>query len=107
MMQIIGVGHALRLRYIDLLRKMPIEKDIIYIKLANSPLMVEGNGKHSTDGDRIYHGIESLMKVNALLLVKAFRNKASFIPCNRADSILFNEKQPFVAHYILPWAWGN
>ena len=58
--------HALlRLRHIDLLRKMPIEKDIIYIKLENSPLVIECNSKHSTDGDEIYQGIESLMKVNA------------------------------------------
>ena len=64
MMQIIIVSHALRLCHIDLLRKMPIEKDIIYIMLANSPLAVECNAKHSTDGDEIYHGNKSLVKVN-------------------------------------------
>ena len=81
---------------------MPIEKDIIYIKLAKSPLAIEGNAKHSTDDDRIYHGTGSLVKVNARLLVKAFRNKASFILCNRVVRILFDAKHPFFAHYILP-----
>ena len=71
MMQIINVSHALRLRHIDLLRKMSIEKDIIYIKLANFPLVIECNAKHNTDSDEIYHGTESLVKVNARLLVKA------------------------------------
>ena len=86
---------------------MSIKKGIIYIKLANAPLMVECNAKHSTDSDRIYHGTKSLMKVNAQLLVKAFSNKASFIPCNRAVEIMFNVKHPFVAHYILPRALRN
>ena len=81
---------------------MPIEKDIIYIKLANSPLAIEFNAKHNTDGDVIYHGTESLMKVNSWLLVKAFSNKASFISCNRAVMILFDAKHPFVSLYILP-----
>ena len=47
------------------------------------------------------------MKVNARLLVKAFSNKGSFIPCNRAVEILFDVKHPFVAHYILPRSRGN
>ena len=81
---------------------MPIEKDIIYIKLANSPLAIECNAKHNTNDDGIYHGTKILVKVNARLLVKAFSNKMSFIPCNRAVKILFDEKLPFVAHYILP-----
>ena len=87
---------------------MPIEKDIIYIKLVKSPLVIEGNAKHNIDGDGIYHETESLMKVNALLLVKVFSNKASFIPCNRAVKIFFFvAKHPFVAHYILPLSWLN
>ena len=98
--------HALR-RHIDLLRKGPIKKGIINIKLVSSPLPIESNAKHSTDGDGIDHGTESLMKVNAQLLVKIFSNKPSFILCNRAIRILFNAKHPFVAHYILPWAQGN
>ena len=102
MVQIIDVAHALRLRHIDLLRKMPIEKGIIYIKLANSPLAIEGNSKHSMNGDVIYYGTESLVKVNAQLLVKGFSNKASFIPCNKSVGILFDAKHPFVSHYILP-----
>ena len=65
MMWIIGVAHVLRLRHLDLLREMSIEKDIIYIKLVKSPLAIEGNAKHNTDGGGIYHGTESLMKVNA------------------------------------------
>ena len=104
MMWIIGVTHALRLRHIDLLRKMPIEKGIIYIELVNSPLAIECNAKHSTDGDVIYYGTESLVKVNVGLLVKAFSNKASFVQCNKAVGILFDAKHPFVAHYILPWS---
>ena len=80
MMQIMGISHALWLCHIDLLRKMPIEKDIVDMKLANSSLASECNAKHSTDGDEIYHEIESLVKINARLLVKAFSNKASFIP---------------------------
>ena len=66
---------------------MSIKKDIIYIKLANSPLSIECKTKHSTDDDGIYHGTKSLMKVNIWLLVKAFSNKASFIPCNRVIMI--------------------
>ena len=77
MMRIIDVLHALRLRHIDLLRKMPIEKGIINIKLANSPLANECNAKHSTNGDGLYHGTESLVNVNVRLLVKDFRNKAA------------------------------
>ena len=81
---------------------MLIEKDIIYIKLPNSPLAIECNAKHNTNGDGIYHGTESLMKViNAWLLVKVFSNQASFIPCNRVVGILFDLKHSFVAHYIL------
>ena len=58
MMQIIGVAHALRLLYIDLSRGMPIEKCIIYIKLAKSPLVIEGNSKHNMKGDGIYLGLK-------------------------------------------------
>ena len=105
-MWIIGVSHALRLRYIDLLRKMLIEEGID-IKLANAPLAIECNAKHSTNGDGIYHGTESLVKINVRLLVKALSNNASFILCNRAFGILFNVKHLFVAHYILPRSRGN
>ena len=69
--------------------------------------MVDCNAKHSMEGDRIYQGIEIFVKVNTLLLVKAFTNKVSFIQCNRAFRILFNVKHPFVAHYILPRAREN
>ena len=86
---------------------MPIKKDIIDIKLEKSPLAIECNVKHSTDDDGIYHGTKSLMKINARLLVKAISNKASFIPCNRADEILFDVKHPFVVHYILPRSRKN
>ena len=105
-MQIISITHALRLRHIDLLREMPIEKGIIYIKLAKSPLAIKGNVKHSANDDEIYHRIESLMKVNSWLLVKSFSNKASFIG-NRAVGILFDAKHPFFAHYILPSLGGT
>ena len=86
---------------------MPIEKGIIYIKLANSPLEIKCNAKHNMDNDQIYHGIESHMKVNGRLLVKDFSNKVNFIPCNRAVGILFNVKHPFVTHDILPQVRGN
>ena len=86
---------------------MPIEKGIIYIKLVNFPFAIECNAKHSTDSNGIYHRTESLMKVNARLLVKAFNNKASFILCNRVVVILFNAKHPFSTYYILPWSYGN
>ena len=39
--------------------------------------------------------------------MKAFSNKPSFIPNNRAIEILFDVKNPFFSHYVLPWAWGN
>ena len=71
---------------------MPIEKGIVDIKLANSPLAIECNAKHSKDGDEIYHGTESLVKINARLLVKAFSNKTSFIPCNKSIRILIDAK---------------
>ena len=83
------------------------EKDIIDIKLENALLVIECNAKNSIDSDGIYHGTKSLMKVNARFLVKAFSNKASPMPCNRAVGILFDTKQPFVAHYILPQSWGS
>ena len=86
---------------------MPIEKDIIRIMLVNSPMTIECNAKYSTNGDEIYHGTESLVKVNARLLVKAFSNKASFIPCNRVVRILFDAKHPFVTQNILPRSRGN
>ena len=95
------------MRHIDLLREIPIEKDIIYIKLAKAPLAIECNAKNSTDSDGIYHGTESLMIFNIRLLVKAFSSKPSFIPCSRAIEILFDAKHPFVSHYILPRARGN
>ena len=107
MMQLIGVAHALWLHHIDLLRKIPIEKGIIDIKLANASLNVEGNAKHSTDNDQIYHEIENLLKISVRLLVETLSNKASFILCDRAVGILFNAKHPFYAHYILPQARGN
>ena len=77
MMRIIGVLHALRLYHIDLFRKMPTEKSIIYIKMANFPLAIECNAKHSTDGDEIYHMTQIIVKFNAWMLVKGFNNKAS------------------------------
>ena len=39
--------------------------------------------------------------------MKAFNNKSSFILSNRDIEILFDVKYPFVAHYVLPWDWGN
>ena len=102
-MRIINIAHALELCHIDFLREMPIEKHIIYIKLEKSPLAIERNVRHSTDGDEIYHGTESLVKVNAWLLVKAFSNKANFILCNRAIGISLE----VVVYYILPQSWGN
>ena len=86
---------------------MSIEKDIVDIKLVNSPLAIECNAKNNMDGDEIYHWTESLVKIDAQLLVKAFGNKVSFILCNRVIRILFDEKHLFVAHYILPPSRGN
>ena len=40
------------------------------------------------------------------MFVKAFSNKPSFIPSNRAIRILFDATNPFVAHYVLPRARG-
>ena len=39
--------------------------------------------------------------------MKAFSNKLSYIPSNRAIEIFFYAKNPFIALYILPWARGN
>ena len=86
---------------------MPIEKGIIDIKLANSPIVIECNAKHNMDGDEICHRTESLVKINARLLVKAFCKKVSFILCNQVVRIVFDAKHPFVAHYILPQFQGN
>ena len=47
MMRVIGVSYAMRLRHIDLFQKMPIKKDIIDIKLANSLLAIKCNAKLS------------------------------------------------------------
>ena len=51
---------------------MPIEKDNIGIRLAKALLVMECNTEHTMDSDGIYHGTESLMKINTRLLVKAF-----------------------------------
>ena len=106
-MWIVGVSHALRLRHIDLLRKMLIKKGIVDIKLANFPLVIECNTKHNMESDEIYHETKSLVKINARLLLKAFSNKAIFILCNSVVGILFDAKHPFVAYYILPLSRGN
>ena len=102
MMWILGVTHTLRLRHIDLLGEMLVEKGVIDIKLAKAPLVMKCNAEPSTDDDGIYHKIENLMKINTQLLVKAFSNKLSFIPTNRAIGILLGVKNSFVAHYVLP-----
>ena len=39
--------------------------------------------------------------------MKTFSNKSIFIPSNRAIGILFDAKNSFIAHYVLPWAQGN
>ena len=70
---------------------------VINIKLVKAPLVMEYNAEHNTDGET-----ERLVKINTLLLVKAFSRKASFILSNRAIEILFNAKNPFIAHYVLP-----
>ena len=88
-MWIISVVHALWLRHIDILLEMPIKNDIIDIKLVKPLLAIEGNAKHSTNNDGIYHRTKSLLKVNARLLVKVVSNKMSFIQCNRVIGILF------------------
>ena len=107
MMRIMDVSHALQLRHIDLFCKMPIEKGIVDIKLVSSPLAIEYNDKHNTNGDGIYHKTKSLVKINARLLVKSFSNKVSFITCNSAIGILFNAKHPFFSHNSLPRSRGN
>ena len=94
MMWIPGIAHIMRLRHIDLLDEMPVEKVVIDKKLAKAPLVMECNAEHSTNGDGISHGTESLVKINTRLLVKAFSNKPSFIPSNRAIEILFDGKKP-------------
>ena len=86
---------------------MPVEKCVINIKLAKAPLVMECNAKHSTDGDEIDHRTKNLLKIKTRLLVKAFSNKLSFILSNRAIGILFDAKNPFIAHYVLPRARGN
>ena len=97
MVRIISVSHALRLSHTKLLRKMPVQKGIIHIKLVNFPLAIKNRTKHSIDGDEIYHVTKGLMKVNTWLLVKAFNNKANFAPCNRAIRISFDAKHPPIA----------
>ena len=57
--------------------------------------------------DGIDHETKSLMKINTRLLVKAFSSKPSFISSNRVIRILFDEKNPFIAHYVLPRACEN
>ena len=107
MMWILGVAHTLRQHHIDHLIEILVEKGFVNIKLAKAPLAMECKAKHGMDSDGIYHGIESLMKINTQRLVKAFSNKSSFLPSNRAIRILFNAKNSFVAHYVLPLARGN
>ena len=84
---------------------MPIKKYVIDIKLAKAPLAMECNVEHSTNGDKIYHGTEILVKINNRLLVKAFNNKSSFII--KPSKFCLMRKNPFIAHYVLPRAQGN
>ena len=86
---------------------MPIEKGVINIKLVKAPLAMECNAEYNKNGDGIDLETESLVKINTPLSVKAFSNKSSFIPNNRAIKILFDVKNPFVAHYVMPRARGN
>ena len=88
----------------DLLDEMPIEKGVINIKLTKAPLAMECNPAHGTDGDVIYQGTKSLVKINTWLLVKSFIYKLSYIPSNRDIEILYDAKNPFVTHYVLPQA---
>ena len=62
------LAHTQRLRHIDLLGEMPIKKDVIDIKLDKAPLAMECNVENSIDGEGIYHGTESLVKINIRLL---------------------------------------
>ena len=62
MMWILGVVHTLRLRHVDLLGEMLVEKVVIDKKLVKAPLAMECNAKHSTNGDGIYYGTKSLVK---------------------------------------------
>ena len=107
MMWILSVAHTLGLCHIDLLVEIPVQKGVINIKLENAPLAMECNVEHNMDGDEIYHGTESLVKINTRLLMKAFSNKLSIILSNRAIEILFDVKNSFVGHYVLPHARGN
>ena len=76
---------------------MLIEKDIIYVKLANYLLAIKHKTKHNTDGDEIYHGTKGLVKINTRLMVKVFNSKTSFVLCNRVVTISFDAKHSFVA----------
>ena len=81
---------------------MPIDKCVINIKLAKPPLVMECNVEHSTNDNGIDHQTKSLVKIKTRLLVKALSNKPSFISNNKAIKILFNAKNSFVSHYVLP-----
>ena len=81
---------------------MPVEKCVINIKLEKAPLAIECNVEHNTDYDGIDHQTKSLVKINTRLLVKALSNKPGFISSNKAIKILFDAKNSFVAHYVLP-----
>ena len=86
---------------------MLVEKGVINIKLTKAPLAMECNVEHSTDGDVIYHGTESLVKINTWLLVKAFSNKLSYIPSNRAIEIFFlMQKTHLLPNMFCPWLGG-
>ena len=92
MMWILNIAHTMRLYVIDLLDEMLVEKGVINIKFAKVPLAMECNVEHNTDGDGIYQGTGSLVKINTQLLVKAFSNKPSFTSSNRAIEIFFMQK---------------
>ena len=71
MMWILGVTHTLRMRHIDLLGEMPVEKSVINIKLVKAPLAMEYNAEHSIDGDKIDHETFSLLKINTPLFYES------------------------------------
>ena len=107
MMWILGIAHTLWLSHINLLGEILIDKDV-NIKLAKARLAMECNVEHGMNGDRIDHGIKSLIQINTRLLLKSFSKKPSFIPSNKAIGILFDaKKNPFFAHNVLPRARRN
>jgi hypothetical protein len=70
------------------------KKDILNVQLTQRPTSSDSKRQQQMNSSRLDKWTESILKVKAIALFKSFSNKMSFIPLNRAISILLDFKHP-------------